>query len=249
MATQRQPPPEVVGCTLLFSKYNKACTDLIAYLHKYSLIGTHIVPVCVDSKDIHDKIVSSGVISSVPTVIVDTADGMIEIHEGNDAIQWINGAIEQTIQQMPRKGGGRQLSRKEQLQERHNIELQIRKRAYDKGQDPDQAVKAYFGEEDEEDEDEETEDPSPSAPQRPHPRGKARSKDFMVGGQEDEGFLDINDPSASGQYSSLGDVTEEEPDVPRPSRMRAQRAQRGKVDVKELIAKMAEERNEMGGFN
>jgi hypothetical protein len=150
---------------------------------------------------------------------------------------------------MPGEGGGngrggRKMSYKEQLQKRHEIESEIRKRAYDRGKDPDQAVKEYFGEEDEEDEEEEEVGLRTHHPPPKKSRGNPRSRDFMVGGQEDEGFLDINDPSADNEYSSLGDRTEEEPDVPRLSR---RKRMKGEVDIRDVAAKMAAERNDMVG--
>jgi hypothetical protein len=210
------------------------------------LIGTHISPVCVDAKDVRDRLLRSKVIHSVPTVIVDTASGSSELYEGDNAIRWLNGAIESTIQQLPKGGGGGKGSHhpdpRTELQNRHEIEFRIRKKAYERGHDPDQAVKEYFGEED--DEDDEEEDDEMNDPRRPPPRGNPRSKDFMVGGQEDEGFLDINDPSAGGEYTSLGDKTTEEPDIRMPAKMKGKR---GKSFTKGIAAQMEAERNEMVG--
>jgi len=82
---------------LLYSKFSPCCEKL------FELVGTvpeflqyfRIIPICIDNKNIRDKILQERkiMVNYVPTLLLMVGDGVIEKYEGEYVFEWIREKI------------------------------------------------------------------------------------------------------------------------------------------------------------
>jgi len=115
--------PHTILC--LYSKFSNTSKNFLDLVNNNSI--DYITPVCIDNKEIRDKIISSSYqIQYVPCLLFIYASGSIEKYEGDLAFKWLNEIINkkmienqkmqqemvQPVQQTPVSRKGKRRSKK-----------------------------------------------------------------------------------------------------------------------------------------